>query len=223
MVLPSQSDLLNYAERRDIWQLPDECVASLANLGTLETWPPNVVVIREGERGSTLYVIIKGSVRVYRERDDGRQIELNVHGPGEHFGEMMLDHGMRTASVVTAEECVFSVLTRDQVERHLAGHPEISLAMLRMMMGRVRALTRTVGSLEMLDVYGRVAHVLLGMAIEDEGRLIIDHRLPVKEISEQVGAPVAMVAGILRDFRASGYMEAEGDEMVVLHQRSGEA
>lgn len=213
----------SYAERREIWQLPDECVASLANLGTLETWPPNVLVIREGERGHTLYVIVKGSVRVFREQDDGRRIELNVHGPGEHFGEMMLDHGLRTASVVTAEECVFAVLTREQVEQHLAAHPDIALAMLRMLIGRVRALTRTVGSLEMLDVYGRVAHVLLGMAVEDDGRLIIDHRLPVREISEQVGATVEVVAGILKDFRASGYVEDDGDGMVVLHNPAADA
>ena len=95
--------------------------------------------------------------------------------------------------------------------------------MLRMMMGRVRALTRTVGSLETLDVYGRVAHVLLGMAIEDEGRLTIDRRLPVKEISEQVGAPVETVASILRDFRATGVLEAEGEGHMVLRQPASEA
>lgn len=201
---------------RQIWQLPTEHVNALAAAGTMRSVPRGTVVIHEGEDGDTMYIIVEGRVRIFLADEDGREVFLNECGPGEHFGEMMLDYGLRAATVVTAEACRFSVLTRAQLETYMIEHPELALAMLRMLIGRVRVLTRTVGNLSLLDVYGRVAHLLLDMAVEENGRLVIERRLTQQDIATRVGASREMVSRILKDLRAGGYVETEDNRMVVL-------
>lgn len=199
-----------------IWQLPGPYVERLAGIGSVRTYPRNTVVIQEGDVGDTMFVVLSGRVRVFLSEEDGKEVLLNEHGPGEHFGEMMLDHGMRSASVITLDQCRFSVITRDQAEAFLQTHPDVAMAMVRMLIGRVRTLTRTVGNLALLDVYGRVARLLLERATEDNGRLVVHPHITHLDIARRVGASREMVTRILRDLRAGGYLETEENRIVIV-------
>lgn len=206
------------AQRSDheIWQLPRRHVDELAALGTVRTYPRSTLIIHEGDSGDTLFVVLAGRVRVFLADEEGREVLLNEHGPGEHFGEMMLDRGPRSASVATLEPSRFAVLTRDELETYLATHPEAASALISMLIGRVRALTRTVGNLALLDVYGRVARLLLDLAVEEDGRLVVPGRLSNVDISKRVGASREMVGRIIADLRRGGYIVIEEHRIVVL-------
>lgn len=203
--------------QRWIWQLPQQYIDEMARLGTLRSAPARTVIIAEGEIGDSLYIVLSGRVRAYLSDDLGREFFLNEHGPGEHFGEMMLDEGVRSASVITIEASRFSVLTRAQVQQYLLTHPDASMAMIRMLIGRVRVLTRTVGNLTLLDVYGRVARLLLDASREEpDGRLALPGRPTQQELASRVGASREMVSRILRDLREGGYIDIEDHRIYVL-------
>ena len=63
--------------------------------------------------------------------------------------------------------------------------------------------------LALLDVYGRVARLLLNMAVEKEGKLVIPEKLTQQEIAERVGASRDMVSRIFRDLTTGGYITVE--------------
>jgi CRP/FNR family cyclic AMP-dependent transcriptional regulator len=197
------------------WQLPTRYVDELAAVGTLRSYRANTEIISAGDVGNTMFVMLEGRVRVLLTEEDGREVLLNEHGPGEHFGEMMLDNGPRSATVRTITKCRLAVITREQMEAFLADRPDVATEFIRMLIGRIRALTRTVGSLALFDVYGRVANLLLERAQEVDGQLMIRPALPHSEIAKRIGASREMVSRIMAELRAGGYLETDDERILI--------
>lgn len=198
------------------WQLPSQYVDALAASGTLRSYPANTEIISAGDDGHTMFVLLEGRVRVLLCEEDGREVLLNEHGPGEHFGEMMLDNGPRSATVRTLTRCRVSVITRAQAEAFLSATPDAAAALIRMLMGRIRRLTRTVGSLALFDVYGRVTQLLLEQARPRGDHLVIAPALPHSDIAKRIGASREMVTRIMSELRAGGYVETDEDCLVIV-------
>jgi CRP/FNR family cyclic AMP-dependent transcriptional regulator len=190
-------------------------LARLADRATVRTFPKNTIVMTEGERSDSLYVILSGRVKVYVSDEHGKDLVLNVQGPGEYFGELALDEGPRTASVMTLEASKLAVIANEVLRAFLTSHPEAAVQLVRGLIGRVRRATESLKDLAQLDVYGRVAKLLLELARESDGRLVIDQRLTHQDIADRVSASREMVSRILKDLATGGYVATEGGRLVI--------
>lgn len=190
-------------------------LARLADRATVRTFPKNTIVMSEGERSDSLYVILSGRVKVYVSDEHGKDLVLNVQGPGEYFGELALDEGPRTASVMTLEASKLAVIANEVLRAFLTSHPEAAVQLVRGLIGRVRRATESLKDLAQLDVYGRVAKLLLELARESDGRLVIDQRLTHQDIADRVSASREMVSRILKDLATGGYVATEGGRLVI--------
>jgi len=83
---------------------------------------------------------------------------------------------------------------------------------------RTRSMNDMVRDLALLDVSGRVAKLLLSLAREVDGRLIVEERLTQHEIGERVGASREMVSRVLKDLKACNYIQFEGRRVVILRK-----
>jgi len=111
--------------------LPDAALRALAAKSTRRTLAANALIIREGDAPDSLYVILKGSVRVYLTDEKGAELLLATKGPGEYFGEMMLDDRPRSASVAAQEPCELGVIPRQHFTAFLLEQPEVGLRLIR--------------------------------------------------------------------------------------------
>ncbi len=75
---------------------------ALAQCGELRRYRKGVLLIQEGDRGDTLYIILSGSVKAFSTDQRDREITYGTYGPGQYLGEMSLDGGPRSASVISA-------------------------------------------------------------------------------------------------------------------------
>ncbi|HZT00878.1 MAG TPA: Crp/Fnr family transcriptional regulator [Steroidobacteraceae bacterium] len=198
-----------------VYSLPESSLAALAGCGTVKAFPKNTILVNEGDRGDTLFVILSGRVKIYLADEEGKEVLLSTLGPGEYFGEIMLDDGPRSATVMTLEPSKFAVVTRSQFKEFLALHPEAAFDVIRSLIRRVRALTRTVGNLALLDVYGRVAKLLLELATDEGGVLVVGEHLTQQDIASRVGCSREMISRILKDLRIGGYIRMDGERMVI--------
>ncbi|HVL34424.1 MAG TPA: cyclic nucleotide-binding domain-containing protein [Burkholderiales bacterium] len=82
------------------------------------------LVFKEGASAESLYVVIQGKVKIFLTEPSGTEVVLDTKGPGQYFGEMMLDHRPRSASVMTLEPSHFIVISHDDFRRFLRAHPE---------------------------------------------------------------------------------------------------
>lgn len=200
---PSPDELLDVLDLRDF-----------AQRAVTRTFPKNAVVVREGDRTDSLYIIVSGRVKIYVS-DEGKEIVLGESGPGEYFGEMVLDEGPRSASVMTLEPTEFLVVAKEDFAEFVANSPQFALHLILKLIKRVRALTSDVKTLGLMDVYGRVARMLLDLAAERDGVLVIQERPKPQEIAARVGASREMVNNILRDLAEGGYIEIKGDRITI--------
>jgi len=154
-------------------------------------------------------------VKVFVSDEHGKDVVLNVQGPGEYLGELAFDDGSRSASVLTLEPCRMAVIPNDVMRAFVVQHPEAAFELIRGLIGRVRHLTESMKDLALLDVYGRVAKLLLDLATEVDGRLVVEQRLTQQEIGDRVNASREMVSRIFRDLTAGGYIAQEGGRIVI--------
>jgi CRP/FNR family cyclic AMP-dependent transcriptional regulator len=198
-----------------LWSLPESHLKVLSEQGVVRTFPKNAVIINVGDRADTMYIILSGRVKVYLSDEAGKEILLRTMAPGEYFGELVLDDGARSASVMTLEQCKFSIVTIDQFRDFLANNPQAAFDLIKSYAGRIRELTRQIGDLALLDVYGRVARLLLDMATEENGKMMVPDKLTQQDIASRVGCSREMISRILKDLRTGGYVQMEGERMVI--------
>jgi CRP/FNR family cyclic AMP-dependent transcriptional regulator len=201
---PSPDDVLSEAE-----------LEAVARRAVTRTFPKNTVVVSEGDRTDTLHIVVSGRVKIYVSDEKGKEIVLNHAGPGEYFGEMVLDEGTRSASVMTLEPTRFLVVPKEDFREFVAKSPEFSLHLIRKLIRRVRALTNDVKSLALMDVYGRVARMLLELAVERDGALVIEGRPTQQEMANRVGASREMISRILTDLTDGGYITVARDRITI--------
>jgi CRP/FNR family cyclic AMP-dependent transcriptional regulator len=198
--------------------IPDAFVKKLASLGRLRTYPKNTVFITEGDSSDAVFVVLTGKVKVFVADTEGHEMILDTHGPGEYVGEMAMDGNPRSASCMTLEPTTFSVVQRDPIREAIRANPDFALDMIAKVIDRARLATDNVKHLALLDVYGRVARLLLNMAVETDGKLAIPDKLTQQEIAERVGASRDMVSRIFRDLTQGGYITVE-NRMITINKK----
>jgi CRP/FNR family cyclic AMP-dependent transcriptional regulator len=198
--------------------LPPPLLEAVAKGATVRSFPKNAIVVNEGDETDSLYLVLSGRLRVYVSDGEGRELQLNVIGPGEYFGEVAPDGGPRSASVMAIEEARCAVVKRGELLALVRREPQFALHMVRKLASRVRDLTDNMRSLALMDVYGRVARLLLELAVERDGRRIIEEQLTHREIASRVGASREMISRIFSDLTAGGYIGKENGRLVILRK-----
>jgi len=203
-----------------IRRIADPVVRELAARGRIRNFAEDSLLIREAEFGDALFVILEGAVKVYVSNAQGREKILRHYGRGDYVGEMALDGHARSASVQALEPTVCAVVLRTDLVAAIRANPEVALRMLGTAMERARNDTVEIKNLALLDVYGRVARLLLSLPAEvgADGLTWTKERLTQQEIASRVGASRDMVSRILKDLRTGGYIEIREKRITILRR-----
>jgi CRP/FNR family transcriptional regulator/CRP/FNR family cyclic AMP-dependent transcriptional regulator len=201
-------------------ELSDEDIGGLARLCTKRRYPKDTVVFFENEEGDSLFMILSGRVKVTILGDDGREIILSILNPGDFFGEMaLLDNEPRSATAIAVEDTELLCLQRSDFQTVLGDNRMITTGLIKVLTARLRKANHQISTLALLDVYGRVARVILEMARE-EGRRLKDGRIAFRrathqEIANRIGTTRETVTRTLKDLERQHLIHVEGKEIVV--------
>lgn len=199
--------------------LNDHELEVVRSVASERTYPKNAVVLTEGEMGDSLYMIESGKVKVVIGDEEGRELILKILGPGAFFGEMsMIDKQPRSASVTTIEPATFLVLTNAAFERCVEQAPRIANVVMQILAQRVREADRKIGTLALMDVYGRVASTLLELAVYTNGKLVVGEKLSQQDLANMVGASREMVNRILKDLSERGFISIESKSITIINR-----
>ncbi|HWH39284.1 MAG TPA: Crp/Fnr family transcriptional regulator [Usitatibacter sp.] len=200
-------------------QLSDHELDLVRAVASEKTYPKNAVVLTEGEAGDSLYMIQSGKVKVFIGDEEGREIILKILGPGSFFGEMsMIDKQPRSASVTTLETSTFLVLQHAAFEKCVEQAPTIGNMVMQILAQRVREADRKIGTLALMDVYGRVASTLLELAVYTNGKLMVGEKLSQQDLANMVGASREMVNRILKDLSDRGFISIESKAITIINR-----
>lgn len=188
-------------------------------------YPARSTLIYAGEESDTLYYLIKGSVSVIIEDDDGRDMVMAYLNAGDFFGEMGLfdeEQKPRTAWVKSRTECEVAEISYTKFENLVRIHPSLMFQLFRQMANRLSQTTRKAGNLVFMDVTGRVARTLLDLSKQPDAMTHPDGmqiKITRQEIGRIVGCSREMVGRVLKDLEDRGLVSVKGKTMVVYGTR----
>lgn len=186
-------------------------------------YPAKSTLIYAGDTGDTLYYIVKGSVTVLIEDDDGREMIVAYLNPGDFFGEMgLFGHQDRSAWIRAKTECEVGEISYNKFLEYTASNTDVLFAVAKQMANRLRDTTRKVGDLAFLDVTGRVARTLLELSAEPDAMTHPDGmqiKVTRQEIGRIVGCSREMVGRVLKTLEDQGLVTVHGKTMVVYGTR----
>jgi CRP/FNR family cyclic AMP-dependent transcriptional regulator len=194
----------------------DPELEQIARVATQRKVPRGTVIVRSGDVTDSLYILINGSARVLNSDEEGREVILSILGPGDFFGEMgLIDGSPRSADVVAAESCELLVISKADFKRCLQENFEVALNIMKRLVERLREADRKIESLALMDVYGRVAKLLLEFSEVHDGQKVIRRKLTKQDIAKMIGASREMVSRVMKDLEASGYIRVEEGQIVL--------
>ncbi len=196
--------------------LPEDQLRMLTTMVSRRSVTRGTNVVAAGDLTDSLYIIISGRLKVMMSDADGKEVILAILGPGEFFGEMgLIDDSPRSASVLAIEPCELLAIAKRDFKNCLAGNFDMTMALMRGLVRRLREADRKIGSLALLDVYGRVARLLLDMAETVNGQKMVTKRLPKQDIAKMIGASREMVSRVMKDLQLGGFIEMRGSSIVL--------
>ena len=198
--------------------LRDAVLREIASEGGVKRYPANAVLINEGDDSDALFIILSGRVKVYVSNTSGKEMILRTLGAGHYVGEMALDGGGRSSSVMTLEPTTCAVVPGARLREFIAAHPDFAIHLIHDLIHRVRALTDSVKSLALDDAYSRVIGVLDQLAPQtvDGSPRVVAEKLTQQDIADRVGASREMVSRIFKELTTGGYVKAEAGRITLL-------
>jgi CRP-like cAMP-binding protein len=217
--------------------LPDKALASVPLFSTLnedqldfiaaklnrQKYNEREIIVKRHDPGDALFILISGKVKVTYKEDEGETI-IAVLQAGDFFGDLSLLDGVgRSADVVALELTEALILSADDFTRSLTAMPEIAVALLKELAGRLRRSTGWIRSLSSQDVYGRIAEQLLYLADThgeevDNGKRI-NLRLTQHDIAGLVGASRESVNKAMGFYKAKGYISIDTSFHITIRDR----
>ena len=196
--------------------LPESQVYQIARMAGVRRVPRNTTIVRVGDSTDALFVRVSGSAKVLNRDAEGREVILSLLGAGECFGEMgLIDGAPRSADVVSCEPCELLVIAKSDFARALAENVDLCFNMMKSLADRLREANRKIESLALLDVYGRVAKLLLEFSVVEDGQRVIRRKVSKQDMAKMVGASREMVSRVMRDLEVRGYIRDEQGVLVL--------
>ena len=195
----------------------DQQIKTLLSYVQHRSYARNVYVMQAGDETDSIYVLLSGKAKVLINDEQGHEVILGYMGAQDFFGEMgILDDQPRSASVYTLEACEMLRLSKDGFMSCLKENTEVAMLVIRNLVRRLRAADRKIESLALVDVSGRVARILLDIAEEIDGRLVVQRTPAKQDIARQIGASREMVSRVVKDLEQRGLLRAERRSMVIV-------
>lgn len=186
--------------------IPPELLRHLEIQGNVQVYERGELVVAEGEAAASIFVLISGRLKVFTRGLKERELVYNEIGPGEVFGEMLLDGGSRSASVAAIEPSRCVVIEFGVIRPFMAANPIFAEHLILSLIRRLRHSTQQVRSLGLNGVYERVVDLVCSEAILIDGQRALPQWLTQQEVADRVGATREMVSHVFRDLQRGGFL-----------------
>ncbi len=192
--------------------LPEEDVQSLMQWSKVRPLKRREVMVRQGDPGGTVTLVLEGYLKSFRTLADGREVVLDIIGPGECFGEMTaINRSMHDADVSALTRCRVLSIDGRKYRQVLQRRPESLLEILRAVGERLERATE-----HLVDARGRTAPVRLARILLQLARVqslgernpaSIQLRLSQGELGSMTGLTRESVNKILGLWRDEGWLQ----------------
>jgi CRP/FNR family cyclic AMP-dependent transcriptional regulator len=218
------------AEKTKFWYLKNfnifdgmdnSSMTRVDRMSSMQTLNPHDPIYFPDEPSRAIFFLKEGHVKISRLTSDGKELILDVIGPGELFGELSFsdEEGSRSEIAQALDTVLICTIKKDDFESLLTMSPQLNLQITKRMGLRLRKIEERVADLVFKDVKQRIASFFVRYAEEfgkiKQGVLTIKTHLTHQEIAFLTGAARQTVTTTLNDFRDSGILDFSRDGFTI--------
>jgi len=200
--------------------LKDEAIEKIHSLIQRRSYKKNNMILMEEDFGDTLFILSRGSVKITRLSDEGREVILSILGEGDFFGEMSIFDGeSRSANVIALEDTEVLILKRGDFLDLLEKHPKIAIVLLQELATRLRKSDQQIEGLSLSDAENRIAITLIRLAEElgviKMGEVVIENLPYQQDIANMAGTSRETVSRMLKLIEEKGFVRKKGRRLTI--------
>jgi CRP/FNR family transcriptional regulator, cyclic AMP receptor protein len=197
-------------------------IEELTKIVSVKKYGPDAAIFFQGDPSDSLYMLLKGSVKVTQASEDGREKILDILGPGEIFGEFaMLDGHPRSATVTTCEPAELASISHKDFRNFVASRPEVLWKVLQALCERVRKTSTEMLELSSREVPYRLLAALQHLAekygqVAPDGSCLISGKVGVQDLVAMVGSSREVVSRLLHRYQEKGLIELGDNKQIII-------
>lgn len=177
----------------------------------------NQPIFSEGEQATGLYIVVTGSVKIYKLSFDGKEQILHILGAGEPFAEVAVFTGSTyPANAITMEKSRVFFIPRQSFMDLITRYPSLAMSMLATLSLRLRQFAGMIESLSLKEVPGRLATHLLLLSDQNKGEAEIELAIAKTQLAAYLGTIPETLSRILSKLVKAGYVESKGAVITIL-------
>tara|TARA_B100001750_G_C15375407_1_gene529569 strand:- start:239 stop:916 length:678 start_codon:yes stop_codon:yes gene_type:complete len=200
--------------------LSDSALSEIQDSFVLRKYPKGSMIILEEEYGDIVFIVSKGTVKITRVNDEGKEVILSLMGIYDIVGELsIIDGEARSANVLAQEDCELYAITREDFLEILKNNFEISLALMGELASRIRKSDQHIEALSLSDAEHRIGVSILNLAEEmgiiRQGMVTIENLPFQQDIANMSGTSRETVSRILKLFEDKNMLSKTGHKLII--------
>ena len=200
--------------------LDDTVLEKISSLVSVREYPKGSMIILEEEFGDIVFIIKKGTVKITRVNDEGKEVILAMLGEMEVFGEMaIIDGESRSANALAQENCELLAISSEDFISLLKNHFSVSLGLMGELAKRLRKSDQHIEALSLSDAEHRIGVSILNLAEEigviRKGKVTIENLPFQQDIANMSGTSRETVSRILKLFEDRQLILKEGHRVLI--------
>ena len=200
--------------------LDEADLLKVEKMSSAKDYPKGSMIILEEEYGDKIFIIKKGTIKITRVNDEGKEVILALLGSSEIFGEMaILDGEVRSANALAQENCELLSFTSTDFIGLLKSNFKVSFALMGELAKRLRKSDMQIEALSLSDAEHRIGVSILNLAEEmgviRHGKVTIDNLPFQQDIANMAGTSRETVSRILKMFEKRNMLTKEGHKVVI--------
>jgi len=200
--------------------LSDTALHDIEDLFVLRKYPKGSMIILEEEYGDIVFIVSKGTVKITRVNDEGKEVILSLMGIYDIVGELsIIDGEARSANVLAQEDCELYAISREDFLEILKNNFEISLTLMGELASRIRKSDQHIEALSLSDAEHRIGVSILNLAEEmgiiRQGMVTIENLPFQQDIANMSGTSRETVSRILKLFEDKNMLSKSGHKLII--------
>lgn len=197
--------------------LNEEELAELSMILVDQEMKRNQPIFSEGEQATGLYIVVSGSVKIYKLSFDGKEQILHILGAGEPFAEVAVFAGSTyPANAITMEKSRVFFIPRQSFMELIKSYPSLAMSMLATLSLRLRQFAGMIESLSLKEVPGRLATHLLLLSDQNKGEAKVELAISKTQLAAYLGTIPETLSRILAKLTKGGFIESQGSTITLV-------
>lgn len=197
--------------------LADNQVQELSRITSQKHFKKGESIFFEGDEGNGFYIVIEGSIKIFKLSVEGKEHILHFFGPGEPIGEVPVFSGRRfPANAEAAEPTHLLYFPRNSFIDLISKNPSLSINMLAVLSKRLREFSLKIGNLSLKEVPARLASYLVVLSKEQGSDKTIKLNISKGQLASLLGTIPETLSRIFTKMDSLGYIKVDGRAIKIL-------